>query len=152
MKESAEQRSRIMRAVKSRNTGPETAVRRIAHRLGYRFRSHRKDLPGRPDLVFPARRKVIFVHGCFWHRHDCARGSRRPKSNTEYWRKKIRRNYLRDKANIAALKKRGWRAAVVWECELKEPAKVANRLARFLCRTCSARSHAHHGPTPSGVG
>lgn len=132
MKESAEQRSRTMRAVKGSNTRPEIAVRCIIHKLGYRFRLYRKDLPGKPDLVFPGRRKVIFVHGCFWHCHDCSRGSRLPKSNAEYWRKKITNNYVRDKANIAALKRRGWRVAVVWECELKKSSKVAKRLAKFL--------------------
>jgi DNA mismatch endonuclease, patch repair protein len=132
MKETPEERSRIMRAVKSSDTRPEIAVRRIAHRLGYRFRLHRKDLPGKPDLVFPRRRKVVFVHGCFWHSHDCARGRRIPRNNAEYWRAKIGRNGVRDTANMVALRALGWRAAVVWECELRKPSRVAKRLARFL--------------------
>ncbi len=132
MKETPEQRSRIMRAVKGADTAPELSVRRLAHQIGYRFRLHRKDLPGKPDLVFPRLRKVVFVHGCFWHGHDCARGARSPKANAEYWRKKIDRNSLRDAANMAALKAKGWRVAVIWECELKEPSQVKRRLARFL--------------------
>jgi DNA mismatch endonuclease (patch repair protein) len=132
MNETPEQRSRIMRAVKDRDTAPELAVRSLTHRMGYRFRLHRKDLPGKPDLVFPRLHKALFVHGCFWHGHNCARGSRAPKTNAEYWRAKIRRNSLRDAANIEALKAKGWKAAVIWECELKEPKQVAKRLAGFL--------------------
>lgn len=132
MRETAEERSRIMRAVKGSDTAPEMLVRRLAHRMGYRFRLHRKDLPGKPDLVFPRLHKVVFVNGCFWHGHNCARGARAPKANAEYWRAKINRNSLRDAANIAALKAKGWRAAVLWECELKELATVKKRLAAFL--------------------
>jgi DNA mismatch endonuclease, patch repair protein len=127
MKETPEQRSSIMRAVKGSDTGPEMTVRRLVHRMGYRFR--RKDLPGKPDLVFPGRHKVVFVNGCFWHGHDYARGARAPKANAEYWRARITGNSLRDAANMAALKSMGWRAAVVWECELKEPTRVKKRLA-----------------------
>jgi DNA mismatch endonuclease (patch repair protein) len=94
-------RSRVMRAVKGKDTKPEMIVRRMAHALGYRYRLHRTDLPGSPDLVFAGRQKVIFVHGCFWHGHDCARGSRQPKTNAEYWRAKIARNVTRDAANAA---------------------------------------------------
>ncbi|MFD1702847.1 very short patch repair endonuclease [Methylopila henanensis] len=128
--ETPERRSAVMRAVKGRDTGPEMAVRRAAHALGYRFRLHRKDLPGRPDLVFPSRRKAIFVHGCFWHGHDCARGARTPKTNADYWRAKIARNMARDervKAELAAL---GWETLTIWECELKRD--LADRLAVFL--------------------
>jgi len=132
MKETPEQRSRTMRAVKGADTAPEMAVRRMAHQMGYRFRLHRKDLPGKPDLVFPRLRKVVFVHGCFWHGHACARGARAPKANAEYWRVKIARNRFRDAANITALEAKGWRAAVIWECELKEPGRVKKRLAGFL--------------------
>jgi DNA mismatch endonuclease, patch repair protein len=121
-----------MRAVKSSDTTPEMTVRRLTHRMGYRFRVHRKDLPGKPDLVFPSLHKVVFVNGCFWHGHDCARGARVPKANAEYWRRKIAGNSVRDAANLAALEAKGWRAAVIWECELKEPARVKKRLARFL--------------------
>lgn len=121
-----------MRAVKGTDTAPEIAVRSLAHRLGFRFRLHRRDLPGKPDLIFPRLRKVIFVNGCFWHGHNCARGARPPKTNAEYWRAKIKRNTQRDAANIAALRASGWRTAVIWECELKYPARVRKRLSAFL--------------------
>jgi DNA mismatch endonuclease (patch repair protein) len=130
--ESPEVRRRTMQAVKSKDTAPEMTVRRLAHGMGYRFRLHRKDLPGKPDLVFPRLHKALFVHGCFWHGHDCARGSRVPKANSDYWRTKIRRNSARDVANAAALRTAGWRVAVIWECELKEPARVRRLLLRFL--------------------
>ncbi len=121
-----------MRAVKGADTAPEIAVRRMAHQMGYRFRLHGKDLPGKPDLVFPRLRRVVFVHGCFWHGHGCVRGDRAPKANAEYWRVKIGSNRIRDAKNLTALKTEGWRAAVVWECELKDPARVKRRLAAFL--------------------
>ena len=101
-------RSAVMRAVKSRDTGPELKVRRAAHALGLRFRLNRKDLPGKPDLVFLAKRTAMFVHGCFWHGHDCPRGARMPQNNRAYWEAKISRNMARDKAALAALKKLGW--------------------------------------------
>jgi DNA mismatch endonuclease (patch repair protein) len=132
MSQKSELRSRIMRAVKATDTAPEMAVRSLAHRMGFRFRLHRKDLPGKPDLVFPRFRKVIFVHGCFWHGHQCARGARIPKTNAQYWRGKISGNALRDTANAAALRKLGWRVAVIWECELKKPQRIEQRLAKFL--------------------
>lgn len=132
MKEDAALRSRIMRAVKGRDTAPEMLVRQLAHGLGYRYRLHRADLPGKPDLVFPARRKIIFVHGCFWHGHDCRRGSRAPKENAAYWRKKISGNKERDHANIKKLTALAWRCLVIWECELKQPALVRRVLSRFL--------------------
>jgi DNA mismatch endonuclease (patch repair protein) len=132
MKETPEQRSRIMRAVKGINTAPEIAVRSLVHRMGYRFRLHRRDLPGKPDLVFPRLKKVVFVHGCFWHGHNCARGARMPKANAVYWSAKIGRNRSRDLTHLKALKTGGWRAAVIWECELKNRAGVAKRLSRFL--------------------
>jgi DNA mismatch endonuclease (patch repair protein) len=125
-------RSRIMRAVKSRDTGPEKAVRSLAHRMGYRFRLHRADLPGKPDLTFPGRRAVVFVHGCFWHGHNCKRGARTPKTNVEYWTTKIGRNVARDREHILALKRRGWRAFVVWECQLRDEAELRRKLRRFL--------------------
>lgn len=123
-----------MRAVRSKDTLPEMIVRRLAHGLGYRFRLHRKDLPGSPDLVFPGRRKVIFVHGCFWHHHTgCKRGtipSRRP----DYWRAKLERNVDRDARNVAELTKLGWQCMTIWECEMA-PSKVSeatSRLRSFL--------------------
>lgn len=121
-----------MRAVKSRDTKPELLVRRAAHALGYRFRLHRKDLPGSPDLVFPSRKKVIFVHGCFWHGHDCARGARMPKTNAEYWQAKIARNVARDARVRAELESQNWRALVLWECELKDDHQARLRISAFL--------------------
>jgi DNA mismatch endonuclease (patch repair protein) len=125
-------RSAVMRAVKSSNTAPEIAVRRAAHALGLRFRLNRSDLPGKPDLVFPARRSALFVHGCFWHGHDCPRGARIPASNRAYWLAKIGRNVARDKATLASLKRQGWKAHVIWECETRDRDKLTRLLARKL--------------------
>ena len=129
---SKEQRSTNMSAVRSRNTGPEIRVRQIAHGLGYRFRLHRRELPGKPDIAFPGRQKVVFVHGCFWHQHKgCPRASI-PESNSEFWRNKLARNIARDAKQITAIKKSGWRVLVVWECETKNERRLAARLRRFL--------------------
>lgn len=125
------QRSKIMSRVRSKDTKPEMIVRRLAHRLGYRFRLHSKHLPGHPDLVFASRRKVIFVHGCFWHRHDCSAAAL-PTSNREYWQAKQNRNAKRDKRSAANLKQLGWSVLIVWECEMKDRDKLTNRLLRFL--------------------
>jgi DNA mismatch endonuclease (patch repair protein) len=132
MKETPEQRSRIMRAVKGADTTPELAVRRLAHGMGYRFRLHQKDLPGKPDLTFPRLRKVIFVHGCFWHGHDCARGARVPVQNREYWTRKVARNMERDRSVRSALQGLGWKSLVVWECEIKDLDRLRRALRRFL--------------------
>lgn len=113
----SETRSRIMASVRSKNTKPEMRVRKTAHRIGYRYRLHRSDLPGKPDMVFPSRRIAMFVHGCFWHGHPCKRGDRMPASNVEYWREKIARNQRRDIANRLLLRELGWTPVVVWECE-----------------------------------
>lgn len=121
-----------MRAVKGRDTEPERAVRRLIHGMGFRYRLNRADLPGKPDIVLPGRRKVIFVHGCFWHGHKCRRGNRMPKNNREYWSQKISRNRERDRAARAALKEKGWRVATVWECELKRGERLRKRLNTFL--------------------
>lgn len=121
-----------MALIRSKDTAPEMAVRRLAHGLGYRHRLHRADLPGKPDMVFPSRKAVVFVHGCFWHGHDCKRGARKPKANAEYWQAKIGRNVERDAAAVAALAAMGWRSLVVWECELKDAAAVEQRLREFL--------------------
>jgi DNA mismatch endonuclease (patch repair protein) len=121
-----------MRAVKGRDTSCELIVRRAAHSMGYRYRLHRKDLPGKPDLVFPGRRKVIFVHGCFWHQHDCPRGARSPKENQEYWLPKLRRNRERDVAHQARLRKLGWDVLVLWECEVKDRDALTTRIRVFL--------------------
>lgn len=132
MERTSELRSRTMRAVKSRNTTPELIVRSLAHRLGYRFRLHRDNLPGKPDLVFPKFHKVIFVHGCFWHGHGCVRGARVPKDNREYWLKKISGNRTRDQKNIEGLTGIGWKALVIWECDLRNERKLKVQLTRFL--------------------
>ena len=121
-----------MRAVKGRDTGPEMTVRRLAHGMGYRYRLHRKNLPGKPDLVFPERRKVIFVHGCFWHQHTCPRGSRSPKSSRDYWIPKLKRNKQRDAENQARLCEMGWDVLVIWECEMKDQGALKERIAAFL--------------------
>jgi DNA mismatch endonuclease (patch repair protein) len=129
--ESPEIRRRTMQAVKSKNTAPELLVRRLTHAMGYRFRLHRKGLPGKPDLVFPGRHKAIFVHGCFWHGHDCARGARVPKTNREYWEKKISRNRERDKKHLSELLTDGWKTLVIWECRLHKK-KLSGQIRRFL--------------------
>jgi DNA mismatch endonuclease (patch repair protein) len=121
-----------MRAVRSRDTTPELIVRRAATALGYRYRLHKTTLPGKPDLVFASRRKAIFVHGCFWHGHDCKRGAREPKSNVEYWRAKVQRNRDRDAKTTATLNEAGWKVLVVWECETRKLDELADRLERFL--------------------
>ena len=121
-----------MRAVKGKDTGTEMTVRRIVHRMGYRYRLHRKDLPGKPDLVFGPRRKVIFVHGCFWHGHDCPRGSREPKTNRGYWIPKIVKTRKRDKATMERLRKMDWKALVIWECETKDTAQLEKRIRAYL--------------------
>ncbi len=108
-----------MRAVKGKDTKPEVALRKALFALGLRYRINVKNLPGKPDIVFPKHKTVIFVHGCFWHGHACKRGRRAPKQNAEYWSAKIARNRVRDKKNAAALKKLGWRVITVWECEMK---------------------------------
>lgn len=127
-----EARSRVMRAVRGRDTGPEMAVRRLLHGMGYRFRLHRADLPGTPDLVFPARRTVVFVHGCFWHGHDCPRGARAPRRNADYWAAKVARNRARDLRTAAALDAAGWRSLEIWECALRDRAALAAALVAFL--------------------
>lgn len=121
-----------MSAIRSKDTKPEKIVRRIAHRLGYRFRLHRKDLPGKPDLTFPKHHKVIFVHGCYWHMHRCKYGRVTPRTNAEFWRRKRESNVKRDRKQLAALKREGWRTLVIWECETKKPGRVETQLSRFL--------------------
>ena len=122
-----------MRRVGSRDTGPERAVRRLLTSLGLRYRLQRKDLPGAPDIVLPGRKLALFVHGCFWHGHACKRGARAPKTNADYWRAKIARNVVRDAASLTALAELGWRAEVIWECDLKTPDALTERL-RHLTR------------------
>lgn len=130
----AETRSRNMSRIRSKGMKPEMIVRRAAHRLGYRFRLHRKDLPGTPDLVFPARRKVIFVHGCFWHQHSdpSCKAAHTPRSNDAYWGPKLRRNVARDVQATNALRDAGWGVLEMWECQLKNASCVEHTLTRFL--------------------
>lgn len=132
----AAKRSAVMRAVKSSDTAPERAVRAAVRGLGYgrRYRLNGAGLPGKPDLVFRMLGKAVFVHGCFWHGHDCARGARMPKQNAAYWRTKIARNMARDDAALKALHAAGWRALVVWECETRDQAALSRKLASFLKR------------------
>jgi DNA mismatch endonuclease, patch repair protein len=128
---SSSQRSRIMQAVRSSDTTPERLVRKLLFRLRYRFRLHAKQLPGTPDIVFPARRKVIFVHGCFWHAHGCRYG-RMPKSRLDFWTPKLAGNAQRDRRNLQALRRAGWRTLIVWQCELRDISRVQAKLKRFL--------------------
>ncbi len=121
-----------MRRVKGKDTAPELKVRTALTALGARYRLHRADLPGKPDIVMPGRRLAIFVHGCFWHGHDCARGSRVPKDNRDYWVGKVARNRARDEANCAALAALGWRVETIWECDLKDAAALNARLGVLL--------------------
>jgi DNA mismatch endonuclease (patch repair protein) len=125
-------RASVMRRVKSRDTGPEKTVRRLLTGLGVRYRLHRKELAGKPDIVMAGRRLAIFVHGCFWHGHDCARGARVPQQNRDYWLAKVARNRDRDVASRAALEASGWRVEVIWECELKDEAGLKARLVEML--------------------
>jgi DNA mismatch endonuclease (patch repair protein) len=130
-----EARSKLMGRIRGKDTKPELAVRRLAHRLGFRFRLHRRDLPGRPDLVFPGPRKVVFVHGCFWHRHPGCRLAYEPKSNLAFWKSKFAANVARDEKALADLKQQGWDVLIVWECEVKDSEFVASLLSAYLGRT-----------------
>jgi DNA mismatch endonuclease (patch repair protein) len=127
-------RSRIMRAVKPKDTKPELAVRRALHALGFRFRLHRRDLPGSPDIVLPRHRAVVLVHGCFWHQHDGCRHGVLPRTRRRYWRPKLRRNVARDAEVATALAALGWRVLVVWECELRDDGALGQRLSAFMRR------------------
>lgn len=128
---SRETRSRIMAAVPQKHSDPELLVRSVAHALGYRFRLHQRGMPGSPDLVFPRLRKVVFVHGCFWHRHRC-KFATTPKSNVEFWDLKFRANLARDRRVTRALRTTGWSVLIIWECQAKRPAWLLNRLSDFL--------------------
>lgn len=123
-------RSRVMRSVHSKNTRPELYVRSTAHKLGYRFRLHRANLPGKPDMVFPSRRIALFIHGCFWHGHDCPHGRRMPVTNIDYWREKIKRNIERDARVQKELSELGWEMAIIWECQVKDD--LPQRLIEIL--------------------
>lgn len=128
---SPEQRSRIMQSVRTADTGPEWTVRRLLHACGYRYRLHLKTLPGRPDVAFPGRKKVIFVHGCFWHGHGCSKG-RLPRSRLDYWVPKLETNKLRDLRNVEQLRSLGWESLIVWQCETADTEALLKRLTAFL--------------------
>jgi DNA mismatch endonuclease (patch repair protein) len=128
----AEERAAIMRRIRGKDTRPEMAVRRMIHRMGFRYALHRADLPGNPDLVFPCHGKVLFVHGCFWHGHSCRAGRNRPHSNRRYWIPKLDRNKARDAANRRRLRALGWEVLTVWECQLKNPERLRRRIGEFL--------------------
>lgn len=146
MSEVSEQRSRTMRAIRSWNTGPETLLRSLLHKAGYRFRLHSKALPGKPDIVFAGRRKAIFVHGCFWHQHADCRAGHLPASRLEYWGPKLERNKTRDKENLRALKQIGWDVKVVWECELiRNPSRALRQVANFLEEKVRVKSARRQG-------
>ena len=128
----AEKRSEIMSRIRGRDTRPERIVRRLAHGLGFRFRLHRKDLPGSPDMVFPKHRAVIFVHGCFWHRHQGCRKASSPQTRIRFWESKFEQNVARDRRSEAALRDLGWRILVVWECQTKNHVELAGRIENFI--------------------
>lgn len=128
---SPQERSHRMSLIRGRDTGPELLVRRLVHGMGFRYRKHVARLPGKPDMVFAGRRKVIFVHGCFWHRHDCPLG-RMPKSRLEFWEGKLEGNRRRDKRNLNLLRKSGWTPLVIWECQTSSPSRLSKRIRAFL--------------------
>ncbi|AWY57532.1 very short patch repair endonuclease [Burkholderia thailandensis] len=128
----ARERSERMSRIKGKNTKPELAVRRLVHRMGYRYRLHGQGLPGKPDLVFAGRRKVVFVHGCFWHRHEGCRLARLPKSKLDFWLPKLEANAARDKEAERKLVELGWKVLVIWECEVKDEPALAHRVRAFL--------------------
>jgi DNA mismatch endonuclease, patch repair protein len=121
-----------MARIRKTDTKPEMLVRQMLHALGYRFRLHRRDLPGNPDIVFPSRRKVVLVHGCFWHQHDCRLGAKKPRARPEYWHPKLQRNKERDARNLTALEAAGWSTLTVWECELSDTRALEGHLREFL--------------------
>ena len=132
-------RSENMRRIRSANTKPELVVRSLVHRLGFRFRLHRRDLPGSPDLVFPSKRKVIFVHGCFWHQHRSCIDGRLPKTNTDYWLPKLANNKKRDKKNRSQLTELGWKYLEIWDCQTGDGKKLRQQLKSFLGRPLGRR-------------
>lgn len=127
-----EQRKRNMMNITSRHTKPEKIVRSIIHKMGYRFRLHDSKLPSKPDIVLPRHKKIVLVHGCYWHMHVCKRGNVTPKTNTDYWQKKRFRNVERDEINLLELKKLGWKTVIIWECEVRDKSTLSQRLKGFL--------------------
>lgn len=137
-----EKRHEIMQNVKTKNTAPEIKLRSLLHKNGFRFRVNRKDLPGKPDIVLPKYRAVIFVHGCFWHGHDCPRGQR-PQTNADFWNQKIDRNAIRDKSDVSLLESLGWRVLIVWECEIKKKNEevLLSRVKEFLLHSTNTKQN-----------
>ncbi len=132
---SKEKRSWVMSRIRSKNTTPEKTVRSMLHSMGYRFRIHRKDLPGHPDVTFPRQRVAIFVHGCFWHKHEGCKKNRDPKSNTPFWAEKFAKNVARDRKSQAALESDGWTVHVIWECEIEDIQALSKRIRHILAET-----------------
>ena len=130
-----QQRSACMRAVRGKDTTPELVVRRLVHSMGFRYALHSKNLPGKPDLVFTSRKRIIFVHGCFWHKHNCPHGRVSPAANSDYWRAKREKNAIRDRQHTIELRKRGWKVLVLWECWTKDLNSLTARLEAFLIPT-----------------
>lgn len=128
----ADRRSEIMRRIRSKDTSIEMTIRRLVHGMGYRYRLHAKDLPGSPDLVFRGRRKIILVHGCFWHRHRKCPLSSTPKTRVDFWKEKFEKNMVRDRRNLRELKKLGWSILVVWQCEIKDKDKLEKKIRLFI--------------------
>jgi DNA mismatch endonuclease (patch repair protein) len=126
------ERSRRMGLIRGKDTKPEMVIRRLVHSMGFRYRLHARELPGIPDLVFPSRHRVIFVHGCFWHRHGTCKNTRWPKSRLDFWRPKLERNHARDQINKRRLQRLGWKVLVVWECQLRKYPALVARLRTFL--------------------
>ena len=147
------ERSANMARIASADTAPELAVRKLLYRLGYRFRLHRRSLPGTPDICFSGRKKVVFVHGCFWHRHEGCKRTTTPRTRTSFWKEKFQKNLVRDRANLQDLNQLGWSVMVVWECETADLEDLALRLAGFLGphRVGRSRSVSRTGSTPLRV-
>jgi len=127
-----EKRSQIMSKIKGKDTKPEKVVRSLLHQMGYRFRLHRRDLPGNPDIVLPKYKKAIFVHGCFWHGHDGCPRSKRPNTNKKFWNEKLSKNIKRDKRNQNELRKLGWQPLVVWQCQIKDIENLNEEIIQFI--------------------
>jgi DNA mismatch endonuclease (patch repair protein) len=128
----SEKRSEVMSKIRSKDTRPEMLIRKLIFSHGYRYRLHYKNLPGKPDIVFPSRKKVVFVHGCFWHQHNKCRDGKLPKSKLSYWKPKLEKNVFRDKDHQVKLKKLGWQYLIIWECELKDIVSLENKIINFL--------------------
>jgi DNA mismatch endonuclease (patch repair protein) len=142
---SPERRSKNMRNIRGKNTAPELAVRKLCREIGFSgYRIHRKELPGKPDVAWLGRKLAVFVHGCFWHGHDCKEGLRKPKSNRAYWVPKIKRNQQRDLKNLNVLRASGWEVLIIWECEIKDMENLEKKLLKFLLKKPNRLSFSLH--------